>query len=72
MDPLFCRERDRLLTEWSAAMGVYSAAVTELHASMGRVPRSRYESLKEAADTAQRAGDQTRAAYDAHRQEHGC
>ena len=72
MDNLHCDERQRLTDEWSQAVAVFSAAVDELHNSMGRVPLADYKPLHAATEQARQLTKLARVALDLHRQAHGC
>jgi hypothetical protein len=66
-----CKERDRLLHEYSSAVREVSHAVGELADLAGTSSASDYELLSRAKNRAKARLKQARSAYERHLSEHG-
>jgi len=67
-----CAEKARLLAEYEGASKCYADAVAELYRKMPTEPKTEYERLQRAADTARVKSEQARLALEHHVAAHRC
>jgi ATP-dependent helicase YprA (DUF1998 family) len=67
-----CEEKKRLATEYEAATGKFSEAVTELRKKMGTSAKEEYQRLDRATNEARVKSEQARLALEQHISAHRC
>jgi hypothetical protein len=71
-DPKVCEEKRKLMAAYQHVTEKYSAAVTELHRSMGTVSKREYDALYRATETLHAEVTRAQGQLNSHVVEHGC
>ncbi len=67
-----CPTKAALLAAWQNAAEIYSKTVADLAHQIGVLPKSEYERLKTAAESARKRSSQAQRDMEAHIAIHGC
>ena len=67
---MVCAEKTRLVSEYEAAAGKLSTAITDLHSNMGTSAKAEFDRLKRVVDVARAKFEVARLSLERHIAEH--